>query len=186
MLWYNVSTMLPSYTIKRHSRSKHIRITVNAEAKVIVTAPRHVSEKRVHEFFASQISWVEEVLRTVEKKRPLIIPPDMTQDSLAACRSRALKFVLGRLRFYNEHYQFSYNRVSIKKMSSRWGSCSSEGNMSFHYRLLFLPIELADYVIVHELCHLKELNHSHRFWQLVRETISDCKQRKRVLDSYLV
>ncbi|KKS72069.1 MAG: hypothetical protein UV42_C0014G0008 [Candidatus Magasanikbacteria bacterium GW2011_GWE2_42_7] len=155
--------MLPSYTIKRHSRSKHIRITVNAEAKVIVTAPRHVSEKRVHEFFASQISWVEEVLR-----------------------SRALKFVLGRLRFYNEHYQFSYNRVSIKKMSSRWGSCSSEGNMSFHYRLLFLPIELADYVIVHELCHLKELNHSHRFWQLVRETISDCKQRKRVLDSYLV
>jgi len=185
-LWYNVSTMPPSYIIKRHARSKHIRITVNADAKVIVTAPRHVSEKRVHDFFASQISWVEDVLSKMETKRRLVIPADITQDSLVACRARALRFVRDRLRYYNEHYGYVYNHIVIKQMSSRWGSCSSEGNMSFHYRLLFLPVELADYVIVHELCHLKELNHSHKFWQLVRETIPDYRKRKHVLDSYLV
>ena len=185
-MWYNVSIMPPSYTIKRHPRAKNIRITVNAEAKVIVTAPRHVSEKRVHDFFASQISWVEEVLRKMETKRRLVIPPDITQDSLVACRARALKFVRDRLRHYNHHYGYTYHRIAIKQMSSRWGSCSSEGNMSFHYRLLFLPIELADYVIVHELCHLKELNHSHKFWQLVRETIPEYRKRKHLLDSYLV
>jgi len=179
--------MPPTYTIKRHPRAKHIRITINADAKVIVTAPRHVSEKRVHDFFASQVAWVERTLAThIEKKQKLVMPPGITQDSLEACRGRALRFIRDRLRHYNEHYQFSYNRVSIKKMSSRWGSCSSEGNMSFHYRLLFLPIELADYVIVHELCHLHELNHSHRFWKLVAETVPDYRKRKHQIDSFLV
>ncbi|PIR76189.1 MAG: hypothetical protein COU32_03470 [Candidatus Magasanikbacteria bacterium CG10_big_fil_rev_8_21_14_0_10_42_10] len=176
--------MPPSYTIKRHARSKHIRITVNADAKVIVTAPRHVSEQRVRDFFDAQVEWVEQVLARMQHKKKMVVPDGITQDTLAACRGRALRFVRDRLRQYNEHYAYTYHRISIKKMSSRWGSCSSEGNMSFHYRLLFLPVELADYVIVHELCHLKELNHSHRFWKLVGETIPDYAKRKHALDTY--
>jgi predicted metal-dependent hydrolase len=68
--------------------------------------------------------------------------------------------------YYNEHYHFRYNRVSIKMQISRWGSCSRYGNLNFNYGLINLPQELADYVVVHELCHLKEMNHGPKFWAL--------------------
>jgi len=69
-------------------------------------------------------------------------------------------------------------------MISRWGSCSNKKNLNFHYRLLFLPLELADYVVVHELCHLKEMNHTARFWALVAEQIPHYKVYRRQLAGY--
>ena len=77
------------------------------------------------------------------------------------------------MRFYNEIYQFSYNKIYIKNQKTRWGSCSGKKNLSFNYRILFLPKKLQDYIIVHELCHLKELNHSKRFWSLVARVFPD-------------
>lgn len=89
-----------------------------------------------------------------------------------------------RLVFFNSHYQLTYKRVAIKNQRRCWGSCSALGNLNFSYRLLFLPPELSDYVIAHELCHLKELNHSNRFWALLAETIPDFRQRKQILKRY--
>lgn len=89
--------------------------------------------------------------------------------------------ILERLQALNQHYGFMYKRVAIRNSRSRWGSCSQKGNLNFHYRLLHLPTHLADYVIVHELCHLAELNHSPRFWALVAETIPEWKVHRRSL-----
>ena len=86
-----------------------------------------------------------------------------------------------KLEKYNQVYNFKYNRVSIKNQRSRWGSCSRLGNLNFNYRLASLPAELADYIIVHELCHLKEMNHSARFWQLVAQTMPDYLERRQGL-----
>ena len=72
-----------------------------------------------------------------------------------------------RLAECNKRYGFSYRRVTIKEQKSRWGSCSRQGNLNFNWRLLLAPLPVLDYVVVHELCHLQELNHSPRFWQLV-------------------
>jgi predicted metal-dependent hydrolase len=77
---------------------------------------------------------------------------------------------------FNAHYQLKLNKVFIKNSRSRWGSCSSKGNLNFNYRILFLPPRLQAYLVVHELCHLKEFNHSPKFWELVAETISDYKK----------
>jgi len=80
-----------------------------------------------------------------------------------------------KLEHFNAFYNFSYNRVSIKNMKTRWGSCSTKKNLNFHYKIIELPTELADYLIVHELCHLGEFNHSDKFWILVEKTIPHYK-----------
>ena len=81
----------------------------------------------------------------------------------------ARELVNSRLKFWNEHYKLKYGRVSIRNQRSRWGSCSSKRNLNFNYKITLLPSHLADYVIIHELCHLKVFNHSQTFWDLVAE-----------------
>ena len=88
-------------------------------------------------------------------------------------REQARIFIENRLSYFNKFYKFEINRVAIKNTSTRWGSCSSKKNLNFNYKIIYLRPELADYLIVHELCHLGELNHSKRFWTLVKKTIPD-------------
>ncbi|MEK7582914.1 MAG: M48 family metallopeptidase [Patescibacteria group bacterium] len=92
-----------------------------------------------------------------------------------------LRVVEHRIDLYNKHYRCDFNDIKIKKMKSRWGSCSKKKNLNFNARLAELPDYLIDYVVVHELCHLKEFNHSRSFWSLVAQTIPDHKNRRREL-----
>ncbi len=78
--------------------------------------------------------------------------------------------------FNNQFYNFKLNKVFIKNHRLRWGSCSSKGNLNFNYKIVFLPSEIADYLVVHELCHLSEFNHSPKFWALVAEGIPHYKK----------
>lgn len=93
--------------------------------------------------------------------------------------TRAL--VHARLKHYNAHYGFAYKRVFIKNSKSRWGSCSSRGNLNFNYKLIFLPPQVLDYVVVHELCHLRHFNHGPEFWALVSETLPHHKSLRAAL-----
>ena len=96
-------------------------------------------------------------------------------------REQARRFVENRINYFNKFYKFEINRVAIKNTSSRWGSCSSKKNLNFNYKIIYLRPELADYLITHELCHLKELNHSRRFWALVKQTISNYVEMNKEL-----
>lgn len=96
-------------------------------------------------------------------------------------KETARAFIHGRLVVFNTHYGFSYKRVFIKNQKSCWGSCSEHGNLNFNYKLLFLPSHIADYVIIHELCHLAELNHSPRFWSLVAQRCPEYKTCRKEL-----
>lgn len=87
-------------------------------------------------------------------------------------KEKARELVTRRLEYWNLHYKLTYGRVSIRNQVSRWGSCSSKGNLNFNYRIVNLTPELADYIIVHELCHRGQFNHSQKFWDLVGETMS--------------
>lgn len=96
-------------------------------------------------------------------------------------KAAAVSFVTQRLQELNQVYGFTYQRVTIKNQATRWGSCSKKGNLNFHYKVVLLPSALADYVLVHELCHLQELNHSKRFWSLVERTIPQYRILRRAL-----
>lgn len=91
-------------------------------------------------------------------------------------KEEARMLVHARLEYFNAYYNFSYKKVFIKNTKTRWGSCSSKGNLNFSYKILFLKPEEQDYLIVHELCHLKEFNHSARFWALVVQQCPDYKK----------
>jgi len=93
----------------------------------------------------------------------------------------AVQFIKRRLAILNQSYGFAYQRVAIRNQASRWGSCSKLGNLNFHYKVALLPADLADYVLVHELCHLQELNHSKRFWNLVAKTIPDYVTKRKTV-----
>lgn len=112
------------------------------------------------------------------RRRPSSITPHYQQHKAAA-----RQLVEERLRVYNQHYQLSWNRVAIRNQRRCWGSCSSLRNLNFSYRLLFLPLPVADYVIVHELCHLQELHHGPAFWELVAETLPNYKDLIKELRS---
>lgn len=94
-----------------------------------------------------------------------------------AHKEQARRVVHARLEHFNLHYGFSYGRVAVRNQRRCWGSCSSLKNLNFNYRILFLPPELQDYIVVHELCHLQEMHHRQSFWDLVAEQIPDYKER---------
>lgn len=98
-----------------------------------------------------------------------------------AHKEAARSVVLNRLEHFNQHYGFTWNRVAIRNQRRCWGSCTSLNNLNFSYKLLFLPECLADYVILHELCHLRELNHGPQFWALMAAVMPDYNERRREL-----
>jgi predicted metal-dependent hydrolase len=99
-------------------------------------------------------------------------------------RKKAEEVIHDRLECFNEHYGFRFGRVTLRNQKTRWGSCSSAGNLNFNWRLIMAPIEVIDYVVVHELCHLKEMNHSRRFWDLIAETIPDFRAHRKWLKEH--
>jgi predicted metal-dependent hydrolase len=96
-------------------------------------------------------------------------------------RRRAAAIFAERLAICNAIYNFHYERVSIKEQKSRWGSCSRQGNLNFNWRLLLAPLPALDYVVIHELCHLKEMNHAPAFWRLVARGCPDYQTHRRWL-----
>lgn len=107
--------------------------------------------------------------------------PRLPRIQFLANRAAARALVVSRLEFFNQFYGFVYTRVSIRNQRTRWGSCSRSGTLSFNVRLVMIDPTLADFVIVHELCHIAEMNHSRNFWALVERTIPDYKKRRSEL-----
>ena len=99
-------------------------------------------------------------------------------------RETARALAHARIAHFNADGRYQVRAVRIRNSQTRWGSCSSRGNLNFHYRIALLPPPLVDYVVVHELCHLLEMNHSPRFWAHVEAVIPDYRERKRALAVY--
>ncbi len=98
-------------------------------------------------------------------------------------KREAAQQIKERVEHFSQLYKFTYKKISIKNSKTRWGSCSKAGNLNFHYKVYSLPEELRDYVIVHELCHLKHFNHSKSFWSEVEKALPNyALLRKKLKD----
>ena len=96
-------------------------------------------------------------------------------------KQKASETIHDRLKYFNQHYQFNYNRVTFRNQKTRWGSCSDKKNLNFNWRLIMAPIQIIDYVVVHEMCHLKQMNHSKKYWELVEQRIPNYKELRKWL-----
>ena len=156
-----------------------MRLTVHSDATLMVTAPKWVLNSEIEGFLNKQAEWIlKEMDRIVKAGGKLFTD---TKKDYKENKEKARKLVHERLEYFNQFYGFKWGRVSIRNQKTCWGSCSQKGNLNFNYKLALIPLELADYVIVHELCHLGELNHSKRFWNLVTRTIPRHKQARAKL-----
>lgn len=183
------------FTIRESARAKRLGITVHPDGSVTVTKPVRVSEKRAHAFAAKQEAWIlaaQEKFRRLAMRRAkqgleqVALPrPRKGSKAYKEAREAARALVTERLAHFNHAYGFRYGTISIRDQKTRWGSCSAAGNLSFNYRLIYLPRQLQDYVVVHELCHTKEHNHSERFWAQVARTLpAHARMRKELRTRY--
>ncbi len=158
--------------VKKNKKSKNIRLYLYKDEQVVVNIPTWLTFRAGRLFAESK---KEYLLENIKKSRENAIIPIRSNSDYQRVKNRALRLAIDRVRHYNDFYNFRYNKVFIKNPRTRWGSCSSLGNLNYSYRIFFLPKEYVDYIIVHELCHLEEFNHSRNFWKLVEKTIPDYK-----------
>lgn len=169
-----------SYTIRNRIRTKKISVGVYHDGRVMVSKPTRVSIAYIEKMMQEKFLWIQEKLGMIIKKHS-VLGLRHTAKEYAQYRVQAKELAQRRLEYFNEHYQCAYKKIFIKNQKTRWGSCSSKGNLNFNYKIIFLPQSLQDYLVVHELCHLREMNHSRAFWNLVAERIPDYKKLSKQL-----
>lgn len=168
------------YVFKRTQRSKSVKLAVYQDGRFVVSAPKWYPMYVVNRFIEEKSQWIFDKVKDFD----FDLLRRKKADEAAEYRKYvklARAVVASRLEFFNRRYGFAYNRVAIKNQKTCWGSCSGKANLNFNYKIINLPEEMRDYVIVHELCHLKELNHSRNFWKLVEQALPDYRELRRRL-----
>ncbi len=168
---------MAEYSLKINKRSRRMKLTIHPDGRLVATVPEKYTLSSLERFIESHADWIARKLDYFQKKRALgIILPEGTYRQY---RKIALDLAQARMEYFNQFYGFEWKKITIRNQKRRWGSCSRAGNISLKYKIALLPAHLADYVIVHELCHLGEFNHSKAFWNLVARTIPDHLKRRQ-------
>ena len=160
-----------NYEIIRSSR-KTTALQIIRDNKVIVRCPYLVNPQRIHAFVYSKYDWIKEKLQKRENL-PEALP--FTREEIENLADKALADIPLRVKFYAAKMNLSYGNITIRNQLTRWGSCSGKRNLNFNCLLMLTPEKVRDYVVIHELCHLKEMNHSKLFWAEVSKIMPDYK-----------
>jgi predicted metal-dependent hydrolase len=171
------------YSIKLSRRARRMRISVGCESGVVVTLPWGFNSILADKFVYEKQLWILKSLNYLERFKGRVFIKSNHREYLNRKRE-ALALAQSKVLHWNRIYGFEYKQVSVKNQKTRWGSCSKKGNLNFNYKIVHLPEYLTDYLVVHELCHLKEFNHSKRFWEMVGQEIPDYKKLRRELRDF--
>lgn len=161
------------------SKRKTIAIQVNSDLSVTVRAPYGITEKYIEEFLNKNEIWISKQMHEIKVKKKSIESRDaenITLDKIKALADQALEIIPARVEYFAKIIGVTYGNITIRNQKTRWGSCSSKGNLNFNCLLMLAPPEVLDYVVVHELCHRKQMNHSKAFWTEVEKVFPDYKK----------
>jgi len=171
------------YKLKRSKRAKRMRLAVYCDGTVVITSPLGIQQSLIEKFFNDKKHWVWDKIQFFKSVDSKAIRTFTRKDYLEN-KDKALTLVHERVRFYNKVYGFSFNKIFIKNQKTRWGSCSCKQNLNLNYKIVFLQQKYQDYIIVHEMCHLKEFNHSKKFWVLVERALPNYLDIKKELRNH--
>lgn len=167
------------------SDRKSISIQITPERTILVRVPKWISPRQVDSVLEEKREWILKHYQAIPKPKELSI---REQNQLIALEKRyrkaAREYIPARVAHFHQFTGGIYDKVVIRDQKTRWGSCSSNGTLSFNYRLMLAPPQILDYVVVHELCHLKHMNHSPKFWEAVEQIIPDYKERRKWLKEH--
>lgn len=167
-----------SYEIVRSNR-KSIAIQIKPDGQVVVRCPKRMRLEEVRSFVESKSAWIGKHLANLPPREE-----KFTAQQLEALRVRTGELVTRRAEHFAQLVGVTFGRVSVRTQHSRWGSCSSKGNLNFNALLALTPPEVLDYVVVHELCHRKQMNHSLLFWAEVERILPDYRRQKQWLKEH--
>lgn len=158
----------------RRSKRKSAAIKITADMQIVVYVPLYVSDNEIERMVISKSKWIDEhmlkVQSTIDERSKL---EKITFEQVKELADQAVEYIPKKVKYYAEKENFVYNKITIKNLVSRWGSCSTKGNLNFNCLLMLMPDYVIDYIVVHELCHLREMNHSEKFWAEVEKIMPD-------------
>lgn len=160
------------------SRRKTISIQIQPNGEIQVRCPLRMREKDIRGFVESKSDWIASYLPKEPPK------PQFTEQQLQELAEQAKRIIPGRVAYFAPLVGVNYGRITIRSQKTRWGSCSVKGNLNFNCLLMLTTPEVLDYVVVHELCHRKELNHSSAFWAEVERVLPDYKIHRKWLKDH--
>lgn len=171
------SSPLYPYTLLR-SKRKTLALQITREGEIVVRSPLKLPEEEIRRFVAEKSPWIQKHLEQISARHSQALPP-LSPEERVRLGNLALQEIPRRVEYFAPLVGVDYGRITIRAQHTRWGSCSSKGNLNFNLLLMLCPPEVLDYVVVHELCHRLEMNHSPRFWKEVERVLPDylpCRQ----------
>lgn len=164
------------------SSRKTISLEIIPGGGLRVRAPYRMTQRQIVAFVEEKRDWIEKHRKIAAERQARKEQAErLTSEELRALADQALKVLPSRAAFFAPMVGVDYGRITIRNQRTRWGSCSSKGNLNFNCLLMLAPPEIQDYVVVHELCHRKEMNHSARFWAEVGKVLPDYREREKWL-----
>ncbi|HJC47064.1 MAG TPA: M48 family metallopeptidase [Candidatus Lachnoclostridium pullistercoris] len=170
-----------------YSERKTLGLEVTADGRVRARVPRRAGDRAVKQFVEEKKDWILEkyLLQRERSRRRQEAAPDRDYEKDPALEARyrelARAVISQRAAYFAAKMGVTFGRISIRAQKTRWGSCSSRGNLNFNWKLILMPPEILDYVVVHELAHRKQMNHSKLFWAEVERVLPDYRERRRWL-----
>ena len=168
------------------SKRKTLAIEIRPDMRVVVRAPEKIPQNEIMKFVEEKQNWIKKHLVQMYFKAEEIKKqkkePALTNADIEKLCQKALSVIPDKVKYYAEIMGVTYVRITIRNQKTRWGSCSSKGNLNFNCLLMLMPDKVLDYVVVHELCHLKQMNHSKKFWKEVERYMPDYKNYKKWLN----
>ncbi len=166
------------YILKRSDR-KTLSLRINDDLKVVVCSPLFLSRAKIDEFVIKHTEWIEKHIELMRRRQQSFL--SLTDQKVKQLKQAAAEIIPSRVKYYSQLMDVEPTGIKITSAKKRFGSCSGKNALCFSYMLMLYPTEAIDYVVVHELAHIKHHNHSAQFYNLVAKILPDYKNREAIL-----